>query len=203
MLLADLPGSGAECSPPSRRASSSSSSSVSTCWRTRSRCGSGPRDCRASLQNSGSTMRGKRHEKGVETRLDGETLVVRIPMRFQRRGGRKRIVAPDGARWRRPQNRSPTAHWSRPSRVRSAGSGCWRAANAGRSLNCRQAERISRSYICRVLRLHSPRISSSAIIDGRPTAGLTRLLEPFPIEWEKQREQFTPSGAEPSRAAMT
>jgi hypothetical protein len=25
----------------------------------------------------------------VETRLDGTTLVVRIPMRFQRRGGRK------------------------------------------------------------------------------------------------------------------
>ena len=35
--------------------------------------------------------------KGVETRLDGSTLVVRIPMRFQRRGGRKRIVAPDGS----------------------------------------------------------------------------------------------------------
>ena len=33
----------------------------------------------------------------VETRLDGTTLVVRIPMRFQRRGGRKRIVAPDGS----------------------------------------------------------------------------------------------------------
>jgi hypothetical protein len=32
-----------------------------------------------------------------ETRLDGKTLVVRIPMRFQRRGGRKRIVAPDGS----------------------------------------------------------------------------------------------------------
>jgi hypothetical protein len=35
--------------------------------------------------------------QGIETRLDGETLVVRIPMRFQRRGGRKRIVAPDGS----------------------------------------------------------------------------------------------------------
>ncbi len=35
--------------------------------------------------------------QGVETRLDGNTLVVRIPMRFQRRGGRKRIVAPDGS----------------------------------------------------------------------------------------------------------
>ena len=34
--------------------------------------------------------------RSAETRLDGTTLVVRIPMRFQRRGGRKRIVAPDG-----------------------------------------------------------------------------------------------------------
>jgi hypothetical protein len=34
--------------------------------------------------------------KNVESRLDGSTLVVRIPMRFQRRGVRKRIVAPDG-----------------------------------------------------------------------------------------------------------
>jgi hypothetical protein len=33
----------------------------------------------------------------IETRLDGSTLVVRIPMRFQRRGGRRRIVAPDGS----------------------------------------------------------------------------------------------------------
>ena len=35
--------------------------------------------------------------RGVQTRLDGTTLVIRIPMRFQRRGGRKRIVAPDGS----------------------------------------------------------------------------------------------------------
>jgi hypothetical protein len=35
--------------------------------------------------------------KGVETRLDDTPLIVPIPMRFQRRGGRKRIVAPDGS----------------------------------------------------------------------------------------------------------
>jgi hypothetical protein len=34
---------------------------------------------------------------GVDTRLDGSTLIVRIPMRFQRRSERKRIVAPDGS----------------------------------------------------------------------------------------------------------
>jgi hypothetical protein len=35
--------------------------------------------------------------QGVQTWLDGTTLVVRIPMCFQRRGGRKRIVAPNGS----------------------------------------------------------------------------------------------------------
>ena len=33
---------------------------------------------------------------GVQTRLEGTTLVVWIPMRFQRRGGRKRILTPEG-----------------------------------------------------------------------------------------------------------
>ena len=32
----------------------------------------------------------------IDKRLEDTTLVVRIPMRSQRRGGRKRIVAPDG-----------------------------------------------------------------------------------------------------------
>jgi hypothetical protein len=36
-------------------------------------------------------------KSGIETRLDGSALIVRIPMRFQRRGGRKRIAAPDGS----------------------------------------------------------------------------------------------------------
>jgi hypothetical protein len=35
--------------------------------------------------------------RDAQTRLDGTTLVIRIPMRFQRRAGRKRIVAPHGS----------------------------------------------------------------------------------------------------------
>jgi integrase len=61
----------------------------------RSGQGRGPREprCRspaARCEESGMT-------RGVETRLDGSTLVVRIPVRFQRRGGRKRILALDGS----------------------------------------------------------------------------------------------------------
>jgi hypothetical protein len=53
------------------------------------------------------------------------------------------------------------------------------------------AERISRSYVCRVLRLTllAPDIVER-ILDGRPTAGLAQLLKPFPVEWEQQRQDL-------------
>jgi hypothetical protein len=34
---------------------------------------------------------------GAKAPLDGSTLLVRIPMRFQRRGGGKRVVTPGGS----------------------------------------------------------------------------------------------------------
>jgi hypothetical protein len=66
------------------------------------------------------------------------------------------------------------------------------------------SERISRSYVSRILRLTflAPDLIER-ILDGRPTAGLAQFSKPFPVEWERQRERFTPSGAEPSRTAMT
>jgi hypothetical protein len=53
------------------------------------------------------------------------------------------------------------------------------------------AERISRSYVCRVLRLTllAPDILER-ILDGRPTAGLAQFLKPFPVEWEQQRKDL-------------
>ena len=53
------------------------------------------------------------------------------------------------------------------------------------------AERISRSYICRVLRLTllAPDIVER-VMDGRPTAGLAQFLKPFPMEWERQRQKL-------------
>jgi hypothetical protein len=42
-----------------------------------------------------------------------------------------------------------------------------------------------------VLRLTplAPDIIEGAM-DGGPTAGLARLVKPFPVEWERQRELF-------------
>jgi hypothetical protein len=53
------------------------------------------------------------------------------------------------------------------------------------------AERISRSYVCRVLRLTllAPDIVER-ILDGRPTAGLAQFLKPFPVEWQRQRQDL-------------
>ena len=52
------------------------------------------------------------------------------------------------------------------------------------------AERISRSYVCRVLRLTLLAPVVERILDGRPTAGAAHFLKPFPIGWEKQRNQL-------------
>lgn len=48
------------------------------------------------------------------------------------------------------------------------------------------AERISRSYVCRILRL----TLLAPDIDGRPTAGLSQFLKPLPVEWGRQRKKF-------------
>jgi hypothetical protein len=142
--------------------------------------------------------------KGVETRLDGTTLVVRIPMRFQRRGGRKRIVATDGSEI------VPTSKPQPDSTLVKALARAWRwqrmleNGEHGTLAEVAAAERISRSYVSRVSRLIflAPDLIER-ILDGRPTAGLAQFSKPFPVEWERQRQRFTPSSAEPSRTAMT
>jgi hypothetical protein len=129
--------------------------------------------------------------RSAKTRLDGTTLVVRIPMRFQRRGGRKRIVAPDGSAI--VPNSKPQPNGTLVKALARA----WRwqrmleSGEHATLAELADAERISRSYICRVMRLMllAPDIVER-ILDGRPTFGLPKLLRPFPVAWEKQREQF-------------
>ena len=129
--------------------------------------------------------------KGVESRLDGSTLVVRIPMRFQRRGGRKRIVASDGSELVSSSKPQPDG-----ALVKSlARAWRWqRTLESGEYATLTEiadAERISCSYVSRVLRLTllAPEIVER-ILDGRPAPGLPQLLKPFPVEWETQKIQF-------------
>jgi hypothetical protein len=93
--------------------------------------------------------------RGVETRLDGDTLVVRIPMRFQRRGGRKRIVAPDGSQLTPATKSQPDGTLVKALALARA----WRwqrLLEEGQFALVRDlgdAERVGLSYISRVLRL--------------------------------------------------
>jgi hypothetical protein len=54
-----------------------------------------------------------------------------------------------------------------------------------------KAERVSLAHISRILRLTllTPDIVER-ILDGRPTAGLAQFLKPFPVEWERQRQDL-------------
>jgi hypothetical protein len=64
----------------------------------------------------------------------------------------------------------------------------WRIWDACRA---RRRQRHKLSYVCRLVRLTllAPEIVER-ILRGRTTAGLARILKPFSVEWERQREQF-------------
>jgi hypothetical protein len=114
-----------------------------------------------------------------------------IPTRFQRHGGRKRIVGPDGSAI--VPNSKPQPDGTLVKVLARA----WRwqrlldSGEYGTLADLADAERISRSYVCRVLRLTllAPDIVER-ILDGRPTAGLAQFLKPFPVEWERQRQDL-------------
>jgi hypothetical protein len=132
--------------------------------------------------------------QGVETRLDGETLIVRIPMQFQRRGGRKRIVAPDGSEI------APTSKPQPDGTLVKALARAWRwqrILDDGVYTSVSEigdAENISKSYISRILRLAllAPDIVE-AILAGRTEQGMVlgNLERPLPASWDEQREQLS------------
>ena len=121
---------------------------------------------------------------------DGSTLTVFLPIAWRRRGGRKVIVAPPGC-----------DGWAPPPRIDNtlikalARAHRWRrmleGGEYGTLAEMADAERISRSYVSRVLRLTllAPDIVER-ILDGRPDRRLPQLLKPFPVEWQNQRERF-------------
>jgi hypothetical protein len=133
--------------------------------------------------------------EGVAARLDGGTLVVRIPMRFQRRGGRKRIVASDG---------SEIVPASKPQPDGTLGKALARAWRWQRMLDkgvyasvseIGDAENISKSYVSRILRLAllAPDIVET-ILSGQTDQSLIleQLERPLPASWEEQRGLLRP-----------
>jgi hypothetical protein len=118
-----------------------------------------------------------------------ETLTIRIPMRLQRRGGRKLIVTPEGV----------AAPAQKPRRDEALVKALVRAHRWRRKIESGQAksitdlaeqEGVTDAYVCRLLPLTclAPDIVE-AILDGRQPKGLrlAEMLGNGPVAWEEQR----------------
>jgi hypothetical protein len=124
---------------------------------------------------------------------DGRTLVVRVPLALRKRGGRKLVVAPEGATWAAPRPRidntmiKAIARAFRWRKLLETGAHATVAEIAA-------TEGINPTYVGRILRLTllAPDIVEM-LLDGRQTANLqlADLLKAFPAEWERQRAQIT------------
>ena len=135
--------------------------------------------------------------RSAETRLDGNTLVVRIPMRFQRRGGRKRIIAPDG---------SAIVLSSRPEPDGTLVKALARAWRWQRMLDdgvytsvsdIGDTEKITKSYVSRILRLAllAPNVVEEILVGRTDRALMLEQLERrLPTSWEEQRLAFLCAG---------
>ena len=131
----------------------------------------------------------------MTTRLspDGRILTIHVPMRFRKHGGRKVIIAPeDTANWPpKRSNRDQTL-------IRAlARAHRWRkmleTGEYATITDMAKAEKTGVSYFSRVLRLTllAPDIKI-IILDGKQPEGLklADLMNPFPLEWERQREKI-------------
>jgi hypothetical protein len=121
---------------------------------------------------------------------DGRTVTVRVPISIRKRGGRKLVVAPNGATQavaaihRRVDNAMIKA---------IARAFRWRdMLESGEYATIREiaeAEKINESYVGRVLRLTllAPDLVE-AILDGRQRPDMTfaTLMRPFPVRWREQ-----------------
>jgi hypothetical protein len=120
--------------------------------------------------------------------LELDALTIRIPIRLQRRGGRKLIVTPEGA----------AAPGRKPSRDETLVKALVRAHRWRRRIESGQAksmtdlaeqEGMTVAYVCRLLPLTclAPNIVE-AILDGRQPKGLrlAEMLGNGPLSWEEQ-----------------
>ncbi len=124
----------------------------------------------------------------VQLSADARTVIVRVPLRVRRRGGRKLMIASD----------RPVAKPSRSKIDDAVLKALGRAYRWKRLLESGEfasigdlaaAEKINHSYIRRILRLMllSPAIIEKILDCTQPRElQLEELLKPFPDEWEAQ-----------------
>ncbi len=115
---------------------------------------------------------------------DAGALTVSVPMTFRKRGGRKLVIAPNGAdAWALPRARIDNTMVKALARAHR-----WKKQlDSGRYQTVQdlaEAEKINPSYIARVLRLTllAPDIVE-AILDGRQPAGCSWTTCSCPFRW--------------------
>ena len=118
-----------------------------------------------------------------------KTVVLHVPFRVVKRGGRKEMQLPAGAPQQRQTDNTLVKALARAFRwKRMLESGEFATIN-----ELAEREGIAPSYLTRVLRLTllAPDLVE-AILDGRqrPEVTLANLLEPFPVEWSEQHRHF-------------
>lgn len=118
-----------------------------------------------------------------------ETVTLHVPFRVVKRGGRKEMHLPEGATHLRRTDNTLVKALGRAFRWKGMlESGEFTAIN-----ELAEREGIAPSYMTRVLRLAllAPDIVE-AILDGKqaPEMTLARVMEPFPVVWERQRSLF-------------
>ena len=135
-------------------------------------------------------MKTKRKTTGHAWELDGETIVVTIPMIWKHHGGRKVIIAPDGSdAWPSAKPRPDETLIRALARAhrwkRLIEDGTYRSA-----AEMAEAEGVTRSFVNRLLRLTllAPEIVE-AILEGRQSKGLQleELTRTLPSGWAEQR----------------
>ena len=125
-------------------------------------------------------------------------LTTKIPMAFRRRAGKAVIVLPNGER---AVERREALIDNAMVKLIPRGHRWHRQLFDGTHASIAdiaKSENINPSFVSRVLRLAylSPTLVE-AILDGKYPAHLTTkdLMEPFPMEWERQREHFFSRGS--------
>ncbi len=131
----------------------------------------------AELQGDGPAEFGK----------DGQTVDLRVPMEFKRRGGRKEIVLP------REAKTTPNVGPKRPIVVALARAYRWqRMLDSEEVASLQELARragVDRSHIGRILRLSAlaPHTVEAALADDLPDdVTLKRLVSDLPVEWSAQ-----------------
>jgi hypothetical protein len=122
---------------------------------------------------------------------DGQTMVVSIPISMRRTGGRKKVITPANvAPWSPAPTRMDNTIVKALVRAHR-----WRGMlenkQFGSVRELAKAEKISESYLCRLLRLTmlSPKLTETILNGQQPEeVDLARLLNSIPIEWDKQEE---------------